>query len=241
MREKMASYKGIKLDRKILAKVMILEYFKSPLFRKIAELQFEANGSSVGLAQLENNEADENNELKVWKDDKWVQDWCEIEPKLAEVDLRPYLYFTRESLSEKINYGNEKLSPDAQQIIDRLLSKSKTARNEAIKRAVEVNDYESIEILQTVYSNIISETSIDKDILNSYLEWGKTKEMLFTNVVSDLSSLHGEKITLAMLPLIRDFMETTNKYSEVQDIADKWSKENTRLAPAIRKEFSKKE
>ncbi len=101
MREKMASYKGIKLDRKILAKVMILEYFKSPLFRKIAELQFEANGSSVGLAQLENNEADENNELKVWKDDKWVQGWCEIEPKLAEVDLRPYLYFTRESLSEK--------------------------------------------------------------------------------------------------------------------------------------------
>ncbi len=50
-----------------------------------------------------------------------------------------------------------------------------------------------------------------------------------------------KKITLAMLPLIRDFMETTNKYSEVQDIADKWSKENTRLAPAIRKEFSKKE
>ncbi len=94
---------------------------------------------------------------------------------------------------KKINYGNEKLSPDAQQIIDRLLSKSKTARNEAIKRAIEVNDYESIEILQTVYSNIISETSIDKDILNSYLEWGKTKEMLFTNVISDLGSLHGEK------------------------------------------------
>ncbi|BAD66620.1 conserved hypothetical protein [Shouchella clausii KSM-K16] len=241
MRERMASYKSIKLDRKILAKVMMLEYFKSPLFRKVAELQFEVNGCSVGLAQLENNEIDETSELKVWKDDKWVQDWCKIEPNLEGVDLRPYFYFTRESLSEKINYSTEKLSPDAQQIIDKLLSKSKTARNEAIKRAVEVNDYESTEILQNVYSNIISETSIDKEVLISYLEWGKTKEILFTNVISDLSSLHGEKITLAMLPLIRDFMETTNKYSEIQDIADKWSMENAKLASAIKKVFNKKE
>lgn len=239
MREKMASYKGIILDRKVLAKVMLLEYFKSPLFRKIAELQIEANGSSVGLSQLENNEVDKNNELKVWKDDKWVQDWCEIDPKLADVDLRPYFYFTRESISEKINYGSEKLNPDAVQIIEKLLSKSKTARNEAIKGSVEINDYESIEILQTVFSNIIIETTIDKDVLKSYLEWGKTKEILFTNVISDLSSLHGEKITLAMLPLIRDFMETTNKHSEVQDIADKWSKENSKLASAIQKELKK--
>jgi len=239
MREKMASYKKVSLDRKVLAKVMLLEYFKSPLFRKIAELQVKENGKSKSLAQLENNDMDESNELKVWMEDKWVQDWCKIEPKLAEIDLRPYYYFTRESLSERFNYGAEKLSPDALQIVDKLLSKSKIARTEAIKRAVELNDYESIEILQTLFSSIISETSIEKEVLKSYLEWGKTKEILYTNVLSDLSSLHGEKITLPMLPLIRDFMEYTKKYSEVQDIADKWSKENNNLAAAIQKEFKK--
>jgi predicted KAP-like P-loop ATPase len=241
MREKMASYKSIKLDRKILAKVMLLEYFKSPLFRKIAELQIKGKGSSPDLEQLENNEMEEKNELKVWKDDKWVQDWCNLEPKLANVDLRPYFYFARESLSEKLNFGVEQLSPDAIQIIEKLLSKSKAARNEAIQRAVEVNDYEAVEILQSIFSKIISETKIDKEVLKSYLEWGKTKEILYTNVISDLSSLHGEKISLSMLPLIKDFMENTNKHSEVQEIVDKWSKENNSLAAAIQKEFKKRE
>lgn len=44
-----------------------------------------------------------------------------------------------------------------------------------------------------------------------------------------------------MLPLIRDFMENTNKHSEVQEIVDKWSKENNSLAAAIQKEFKKRE
>jgi len=220
---------------------MLLEYFKSPLFRKIAELQIKGKGSSPDLEQLENNEMEEKNELKVWKDDKWVQDWCNLEPKLANVDLRPYFYFARESLSEKLNFGVEQLSPDAIQIIEKLLSKSKAARNEAIQRAVEVNDYEAVEILQSIFSKIISETKIDKEVLKSYLEWGKTKEILYTNVISDLSSLHGEKISLSMLPLIKDFMENTNKHSEVQEIVDKWSKENNSLAAAIQKEFKKRE
>jgi predicted KAP-like P-loop ATPase len=240
MREKMANYKNITLDRKVLAKVMLLEYFKSPLFRKIAELQNVGKGDSEALIQLEKDELDESNELKVWKDDKWVQDWCKIDPKLAEIDLRPYFYFSRESLSEKINFGTENLSPNALQIIEKLLSKSKTGRNEAIQKALEVNDYEAAEILQYIFSQIISETKIDRDLLRSYLEWGQSRELLFTNVINDLSSLHGEKITLAMLPMIRGFMTTTKKSNEIRDIASKWSKENEKLSDVIAKEFAEK-
>ena len=40
MRLEMAKYKKIDLDRKVLAKVMMLEYFKVPLFKKIAKLEY---------------------------------------------------------------------------------------------------------------------------------------------------------------------------------------------------------
>ncbi|MBG9911985.1 NTPase [Bacillus xiamenensis] len=237
MREKMANYKNIQLDRKVLAKIMLLEYFKTPLFRKIAALSSEENGKSEELKQLESLEIDDKNELKVWTEDKWVREWCEINPKLNEIDLRPYFYFARESLSEKVSFSTEKLSPNAMQIIERLLSKSRASRNEAIKKSIEVNDYEAINILQTVFNSIISDTQIDKDLLKSYLEWGQTREILFADVLSDLSSIHGEKITLPMLPIIKGFMTNTNKRKEIIELTSKWSKENTKLASALEKTF----
>jgi predicted KAP-like P-loop ATPase len=238
MREKMANYKNIQLDRKVLAKIMLLEYFKTPLFRKIAALHSEGDGKSEELRQLEYHEVDENNELKVWNEDKWVRDWCEIDPKLHEIDLRPYFYFARESLSEKVSFSTEKLSPSAMQIIEKLLSKSKTSRNEALQKSVEVNDYEAINILQTVFNSIISDTKIDRDLLKSYLEWGQTREILYTNVISDLSSIHGEKITLPMLPIIKGFMKDTNNQKEIIELASKWGEENSKLAPALEKTFN---
>ena len=48
--------------------------------------------------------------LKIWKDDVWVQNWCKIEPKLANEDLTLYFYFTRTSLDEKVKYMSSKLS-----------------------------------------------------------------------------------------------------------------------------------
>ncbi|MBU7595879.1 KAP family P-loop NTPase fold protein [Metabacillus halosaccharovorans] len=240
MREKMANYKNIQLDRKVLAKIMLLEYFKTPLFRKIAALSSEGNGKSEELKQLESLEIDDKNELKVWNEDKWVREWCEIDPKLNEIDLRPYFYFARESLSEKVSFSTEKLSPNAMQIIEKLLSKSRASKNEAIQKSIEVNDYEAINILQTVFNSIISDTQIDKDLLKSYLEWGQTREILFANVLSDLSSIHGEKITLPMLPIIKGFMTVTNKGKEIIELTSKWSEENTKLATAIEKIFTTK-
>lgn len=240
MREKMANYKNIQLDRKVLAKIMLLEYFKTPLFRKIATLGSEGNGKSEELRQLESLEIDDKNELKVWSEDKWVREWCEIDPKLNEIDLRPYFYFARESLSEKVSFNTEKLSPNAMQIIEKLLSKSRASKNEAIQKAIEVNDYEAINILQTVFNSIISDTQIDKDLLKSYLEWGQTREILYANVLNDLSSIHGEKITLPMLPIIKGFMTVTNKKKEIIELTSKWSEENTKLATAIEKTFTQK-
>jgi predicted KAP-like P-loop ATPase len=240
MREKMAKYKDIHLDRKVLAKIMLLEYFKTPLFRKLAALHSEGNGKSEELRQLESLEVDNNNELKVWKEDKWVRDWCDIDPKLNDIDLRPYFYFARESLSEKVSFTTEKLSPSAKKIIEKLLSKSKTSRIEALQKSVEVNDYEAINILQTVFNSIISDTQIDRELLKSYLEWGQSRDILYSNVINDLSSIHGEKISLPMLPIIKGFMTDTNKQNEIIELTSKWGEENPKLAIAIEKTFSQK-
>ena len=49
----MASYKNKKLDRKILAKIMMLEYIKPRIFNKIAEMATD-NSLSKELTLFEN-------------------------------------------------------------------------------------------------------------------------------------------------------------------------------------------
>lgn len=237
MREKMARYKRIELDRKILAKIMLLEYFKSPLFRKIGQLQHSQLGKPVELGLLEKNELEEDSDLKLWKEDKWVENWCEIEPSLSDIDLRPYFYFSRSSLNEKLNASINKLSPYAKTILEKLLSKSRAALGEVSKSAIEVNDYESVEILRILFNNIMTETSIDKDLFRSFLEWGKTKEILYTNVITDLSGISGEKISLSLLPLIKKFLEDTKTKEQMTDLLKRWGEENSKLKLAIKKTF----
>jgi len=235
MREKMAEYKKIKLDRSILAKIMMLEYFKLPLFKKIAQLQFSNKGAKEELDALENDALTEQNELRIWKDDAWVVEWAKRDPKLSDIDLTPYFYFTRTSLSEKFNTGIIKLSPKAQEILNKLLSKSDFSINAALKSATEINEYESGEILETLFTKMITESIIDNNLFKAYIKWGLTKECLFTNVISNLKSLPGEKIRIPFIPLIKEFAKESNKKDEIEEIIDNWSKSNEKISKMRRK------
>ncbi|MFL0533160.1 P-loop NTPase fold protein [Bacillus bombysepticus] len=241
MREKMSAYKKMNLDRKILAKIMMLEYFKPTLFKQLAEIQASEKGKLKELELLEKNELGEGDSLKIWKDDKWVQDWCKVGPKLSEIDLRAYFYFSRDTLTNRTINSSQKISPQAESILEKLVSKLEFSRNAAMKEAIEINDYESIEILQRIFTQIISETNINKDLMKSYLEWGKTKEILYTQVVSDLRSLSGEKISLPMVPMIGDYITSTKQLENFHEILIKWGEENNGIKIPLQKLIQKGE
>lgn len=233
MREKMASSKSIQLDRKILAKVMMLEYFKSPLFKKIAQLVSAEQGKPKEIELLETNQLIDSSDLKLWKDDKWVQDWCTISPSLSDVDLRPYFYFSRSALDERFDTSIVKLSPTAQKTLEKLLSKTAGGLAEALKSALDINEFESNEILQSIFNKIISDTTIDNDLFKAFILWGQTKEILYSNVLSNLSGLTGDRLNPVSIRLVKEFMDKSNKKAEILEIAKRWSEENASLPDVI--------
>jgi len=233
MREKMAISKSIQLDRKILAKVMMLEYFKSPLFRKVAQLVSAEQGKPKEIEHLETNQLPDSSDLKLWKDDKWVQDWCTIAPPLAHVDLRPYLYFSRSALDERFDTSVVKLSPTAQKTLEKLLSKTAGGLTEALQSALEINEFESNEILQSIFNKIVSDSAIDNDLFKAFIYWGQTKEIMYSNVLSNLSGLTGERLNPALIRLIKEFMDKSNKKMEILELAKRWSEENPALSAII--------
>ncbi|MGJ0847310.1 KAP family P-loop NTPase fold protein [Tissierella praeacuta] len=228
MRIKMATYKNKILDRKILAKVMMLEYIKPNLFKKMAELS--GNGMLPReLLVFEEDTDEEADMLKIWKDDMWFQNWCKIDPKLANEDLTLYFYFTRTSLDEKVNYISSKLSPSAQEIVDKLVSKSDLQLKDAINKANNVSDSEAAKILEIVFDSMISDSSIDKDKFNAFISWGETRESIYSETVSNIKSLNGNQISMGLAPIIVRFAKKINKIVEVKEITDTWILENSRL------------
>ena len=133
MRIKMAESRKIELKRRILAKLMLLEYFRLQFFRNLSAWQSIQEGKPEQLKQMEesvksaeteaNSKKDEFPEIDMWIRDQWILQWLNSEPPLSSEDLRPYFYFSREKLTD-ISSITKRLSPEAQEIIRGLSSPS---------------------------------------------------------------------------------------------------------------------
>lgn len=237
MRLKMAKFKGVELDKKSLAKIMLIEYFKESVFKQIGELQANEKGKPKELELIEKNEWDSVKKLKIWKDDEWFLNWLSIEPKLTNIDLQPYYYFSRESLQNNFIKAATTISIDAENVLTLLSSGSDTKRKEAIKKESNISEFESVEILKTLFSNIEVSSDIDSKLFTAYIEWGATKENLYSEVVLQLNSLPANKIKPSFIPRIAEFSKISNKSNEIKELSEKWKKENSLLKASIDQEL----
>ena len=236
MRMKMATYKKKKLDRKVLAKIMMLEYIMPRLFKKMAEMSSKGIlGKELAIA--EGNNLEELHELNIWKEDIWFQSWCNIEPKLAKEDLTLYFYFTRTSLDERVSLMNSKLSPLAQKICNKLLSKANLEIKSAITSANEASEPEAAKILETVYNSMLSDTKLEDLKFKAFLSWGASRESLFSETLSYLNNISGNQIAMGFVPYVGTFAKNSKKTANVKEIVDRWVKEKPSLAKAFEKEL----
>lgn len=236
MRMSIAKYKKKSLNQKILAKIMMLEYIQPNLFRKMAELS-ASDKLRPELIALETGKFDEAPELKLWKNEEWVKNWCAISPKLANEELALYFYFTRTALDSKLNQLGSKLSMKAQEICTMLLSKADLSIKQALKECDSIGDAEATKVLEVVYNDMISDSKIDDSKFKAFIAWGETRETLYPEVIAYIQTMPATKIPLGAIPLVRGFADKISKYSDVKLAIEPW-KNNNFLKAAIEKTFS---
>ncbi|MBF0577595.1 P-loop NTPase fold protein [Dysgonomonas sp. GY617] len=237
LRIMMANYRKIPLDRRVLAKLMLIEYFKDPFYKRLAQLQANENGKPKELVQIEGGKWEEENILNTWKDDAWIVDWLtNIEPLLANVDLRPYFYFSRESQKNMSFAKSQNLSQNAIKIIQNLLSGTDTLRNEAMKSATNVSDFEAASILNEIAVKMESSTEIEKSLFQSFIEWGGSRSELYIDTIAILERLSMDRIKFAFIPLIPPFANKLTDKTKIREILSKWESQKT-LKSAIEEEL----
>lgn len=227
MRTQMAKSRLVDLDKKVLSKLMLLEYFKEPMYAEVMN-----PNNRQDLEDFETNKSVKNNNVfSKWKDDEWVKDWLAIDVPLCKEDLKPYYYFSRST--QRVNQAiNNLLSPNAQQCLKLFLAKSDTERGKAVELFGTLSDSECALVTDAIYEEMIKIEEIDMDIFKSFIETLSCKSM-HDQAVKQIMKIPASKLVVEMLPLINDLKSKLPTAQDKEEIED-YINQNANLSEAVK-------
>jgi len=223
MRIKMAKSREIVLNRRILAKLMLLEYFRSQFFRNLSTWQNIQEGKPEQLKKMEelaksakaeaNSKKDKFPEIDMWINDQWILQWLNSEPSLSSEDLRPYFYFSREKLTDILSI-TRRLSSEAQKIIMGLYSSSEAFRNNALKKAKEINPTDASAILDELIEKArnLEDYSKENSPLDLAVKWIKERQELSAELMSFINTLPDNELPVWIVTKLESALKNTAQH-----------------------------
>ncbi len=224
LRIKQASYKNKKLNRKILVKIMMLEYFRNDIFKKMASMSHD-DTLSKELSSIENNKKPDKSNLAEYLNDEWFKKWIQIEPKLSKENLDMYFYFARTSLEERLNLLSSTLSPMARKMLTGLLGDVETTINKALKDCETLPSSEVVLIINAMGSRLTSMETIEKINIETFIKLVQIKEEFWKVGMNIIKKFSVGQITPSVIPFICAFAKDTNQVEDINKLCGgKWSK-----------------
>lgn len=247
IRISMASAKGITLKRRVLAKLMLLEYFKPETFTHFHDIQAVNNGEilliekleAITSSTMENKKGEEKTddltpEEKILLEDNWIADWIQSEPKLAKENLQPYFYFSRDKLTiSAVNI--QRMTPKAQDVIQKLLSPSDAVQKIAVKSLSTLSSSEAASIFEALAQKVRQEESLsDSKAFKALFDLSREKPELKSQIVTFLSKYPNHKLPLVTVTLTEGLLKDSNQEA-LNQLFTSWSKStNKRLANVVK-------
>lgn len=258
-RQKMAEGRSISLKTKVLAKLMLLEYFKPETFKQLAELQAYQDGKPIELHALEKaaqtseeqtqdvstkpiaqGSEEEAAFINLWKNDTWIKDWLNLDPKLSDENLRPYFYFSRDVLSPQKEVAR-RLSPVAQEIVRLFISESEAHNLSALEKSKTISISDAASVFGAFSTRIKSAEEKGEIILN-LINFVETRKELQSQLLSFLNSQPPTNIPIAAIPRLKVVIDDDNLTQNLRDLLSKWQRDssNSALSAAAKIELERK-
>lgn len=237
IRISMASSKGITLKSTMLAKLMLLEYFKPETFTHFHDIQAGNNGEISLIEKLENigsapktddnEKADEQTnkltpEEKILLEDDWIADWIQSEPKLAKEDLQPYFYFSRDKLTiSAVNL--QRMTPKAQEVFKKLLSESEAVQKNVIKTLGTLSSSEAASIFEALAQKVRQEENLSNSkAFKALFDLCREKHELKSQIVTFLSKYPDHKLPLVTPTHTESLLKDSNPEA-LNQLLTSWS------------------
>lgn len=240
LRVTMAKSKGQDLNVRVLSKLMLLEYFKSETFKNFYQSQAENNGiiknidTMETLAASRGSESDKGNERNAAKltseqqaylQDDWLGAWLISEPSLKGQNLQPYFYFSRDKLSVT-GVNLQRMSPQAQEIFEKLLNDAEVIRASALKEVTGINVADASGIFEALTEKITQQDnhSGESPLLKRLIEFCEKRPELISQLIAYCDKLPEQSLPIGIITWLVSTTESGPYHPSAMAIIEKWSK-----------------
>lgn len=232
MRLTMSNSKGVNLKKNVLAKLMLLEYFKTESFNKLVKSSYETDDNLLSF--LEDTTKKVPSSFEGWTKDPWLKKWLEVEPKLGDENLKLYFYFTKKKNVEFST--NKRLSEDAKLILRDFFAGDLISKN-AISKSSQLGDSDLNALFSELTSKLIIEEEINKraDILKLLTQFVKENNGLVSEYCAYMENVSEDILLPSVVPNLLSLVKDTSFVEYGKSILEKWSKSsNSILAKAAK-------
>lgn len=245
MRNAMAKNKGIPLSKRVMAKLMLLEYFRPETFRLMSDWQSQQNGKPEQLAKAEDilktasatKIIDDNDLIKECEKDSWLKSWIINEPSLKEIDLRSYYFFSRDSL-KPFSVDRARISSEGQEILSQIMSDARAMQEKGFKGLATISAADGAAIFSMLIAKARQEEDASKRsaLLKLICKVCEVRKDLAGELLIFLKDFPVKLLTAAIVPIVRQTFTAMSDSNGASKVIESWAQntENTRLATAAK-------
>lgn len=162
LRKSIADARGFGSDVQlsVLGKLMLAERFLPGVFGYMASVAAaDANGHCEAVSKIEKGEVKpDDKEIPEWFSSPLIENWASLEPKLGELDLRPYLFVSKDKTDF---FGSNSALGALAGVVKRLLGPTIRVRG-MVNELKLLPPADAVEIFEAIRLHILSQGSLAK-------------------------------------------------------------------------------
>jgi hypothetical protein len=235
LRRHMAEFKGQNLDKRVLAKLMLLEYFKPETFKTYYRLQAENDGiipemdlmeKIAGSEEVKSSSVEKLSiEQQGYLEDSWILRWLVSEPSFTKTNFQPYFYFSRDKLSAS-GITLQRMSSQGQEVFRKLMENTAIIRNSGLKEAADLSPGDASAIFESFLERIKYEgkQTGDEPLLKRLFDFCEVRKELISQLLGWLEKLPHQLLPLGSISWITAVSDGTTHNQTTSKILLEWSK-----------------
>jgi hypothetical protein len=228
LRLAMGADRGLELKRRVLAKLMLLEYLKPEFFKQLARLQAAEQGKPQDLAAAEaaaasapepaaapanksqsgskpvraaaavKQEPAISDQVQLWLADDWMRRWLTADPQLRDVDLGPYFYIAHDKLGAA-EAVETRLSPAARAVLAKLLADGDASRAVGLSDASKLAAADVTAVFEILAGRArAADVDEARKLISTILKLAEARPDLVPQFIGMLESLPDTKVPISL-------------------------------------------
>jgi len=165
-------------------------------------------------------------ELQAWLGDAWMKDWLSSAPSLCEDDLRPYFYFSRDRLGPMASAAR-RMTPAAQQVLQRLLHESEGQRVVALREAEQLSPADAAAVYEALTERVEQEDDVsgERSALPRIIEFCEKRKELLPQLLSLLGRLPLDQMPVSVPMKLAGMVEGHPALAQAKQLLTNWNQQ----------------